>query len=422
MQKSQSRVFLLAILLLVPIVRSFGQTDVEFWFVAPEITIGHGIFPGGEPVYFRVSAMDLDATVRIYQPANPAGMDVTFNVPANSTVSIDASPWINDLENKPGGIVLDKGIHITSTNLITVYYDEDEYWNQDIFALKGSNALGLEFYTPFNNVWANGNYNPLPYSAADIVATEDNTVITITPTVNLVGGHPAGVPFNITLNKGETFSCLAVSQSAAAHPAGTHIVSNKPIAVSLKDDSVMGNSCRDLIGDQTVPMINADGKSVVGHEYIVMRGKINLINPAAVPPDPDGVPTGERIFIMATQPNTNVNIDGAFFATINNPGEQAVYEIRNNSTHVEGDKPIMILHASGFGCELGGAILPTIDGCTGSVEVSFTRSTNRDFYLNIMTIDPAKDAFTMHYEDGSTFAIPGSWFEPVGTTGVVCLK
>jgi hypothetical protein len=97
--------------------------------------------------------MDLDATVRIYQPANPAGMDVTFKVPANSTVSIDASPWINDLENKPGGIELDKGIHITSTNLITVYYDEDEYWNQDIFALKGSNALGLEFYSPFNNIW-----------------------------------------------------------------------------------------------------------------------------------------------------------------------------------------------------------------------------------------------------------------------------
>jgi PKD repeat protein len=422
MRKIHSRWFLLAILLLIQVFSSFGQTDVEFWFVAPEITIGHGNFPGGEPVYFRVSAMALDATVRIYQPANPAGLDTTFNVPANSTVSIDASPWINDLENKPGGIVLDKGIHITSTNLITVYYDEDEYWNQDIFALKGRNALGLEFYTPFNNIWANGTYTPLPYSAADIVATEDNTVITITPTAALVGGHPAGVPFNITLNKGETFSCLAVSQAAAGHLGGTHIVANKPIAVSLKDDSVAANSCRDLIGDQTVPIVNADGKSIVGYEYIVMRGKINLINPAAVPPDPDGVPTGERIFIMATQPNTNVNIDGAFFATINNPGEMAVYEIRNNSTHVEGDKPIMILHASGFGCELGGAVLPTIDGCTGSVEVSFTRSTNRDFYLNIMTVDPAKDAFTMHYEDGSTFAIPGSWFEPVGTTGFVCLK
>ena len=168
----------------------------------------------------------------------------------------------------------------------------------------------------------------------------------------------------------------------------------------------LGNVCRDLIGDQTVPIVKSEGSSIVGYEYIVMRGKINLINPNAVPPDPDGVPTGERIFIMATQANTEVFIDGVSFTTIANPGQQAVYEIRNNSTHVRGDKPIMVLHASGFGCELGGAVLPTIDGCTGSVEVSFTRSTDRDFYLNIMTIDAAKDAFTMHYEDGSTLPDP----------------
>ena len=249
-QKLYTKGFFLIILLLTQAVNSFSQTDVEFWFVAPEITIGHGNFPGGEPVYFRVSALDLDATVRIYQPANPSGLDTTFTVPASGTVSIDASPWIDDLENRPGGIVLNKGVRITSTNLVTVYYDEDEYWNQDIFALKGSNALGLEFYTPFNEVWNNGNYNPLPYSSIDIVATEDNTQITITPTAAIVG-HAAGVPFTITLAKGQTYSCLATSQSAAGHLGGSHIVADKPIAVTLKDDSVAGNVCRDLIGDQT---------------------------------------------------------------------------------------------------------------------------------------------------------------------------
>ncbi|KPK83440.1 MAG: hypothetical protein AMS27_12845 [Bacteroides sp. SM23_62_1] len=405
-----------------------AQTDTEFWFAAPEITASHcggvpSTCPGGEPVFFRVSAMDLASTVRIYQPANPAGLDTTFNVPANSTVSINASAWINDLENIPGGIVLNKGVRITSTNLITVYYDEDEYWNKDIFALKGKNALGKEFYTPFNNLWNNGNYNPIqPYSSIDIVATEDNTQITITPTANIVG-HPAFISFVITLNKGQTYSCLATSQTAAGHLGGTHIVSNKPIAVTIKDDSVSGNTCRDLIGDQTVPILRAlDNRRIVGYEYIVMRGKININNPGAVPPDPPGTPTGERIFIMAVQPNTQVFIDGAWFANLTNPGNQTVFELSNNSTHVRGDKPVMVLHASGFGCELGGAVLPTIDGCTGSLEVSFTRSTDDDFYLNIMTIDAAKDAFTMHYEDGSTYLIPGGWFEPVGATGFVCLK
>jgi len=424
MQRPLTKSTLLIILLLILAFRAFSQTDTEFWFVAPEITISHGNYPGGEPVYFRVSALELDATVRIYQPANAGGMDTTFTVPATTTLSIDASPWIDDLENRPADTELNKGVHILSNNLITVYYDEDEYWNQDIFALKGKNALGFEFYTPFNSVWRNGNYTPVqPYSSIDIVATGDNTSITITPTSDIVG-HPAGIPFTITLNKGETYSCTASSQGAAGHLGGSHIISTKPIAVTLKDDSVWGQpqGCKDLIGDQTVPIVNSEGNRIVGYEYIVMRGKINLIDPWADPKDPDGEATGERIFIMATEATTEIFIDGVSYGTLDDPGEQTVYELLHNSTHVRGDKPIMVLHTAGFGCELGGAILPTVDGCTGSVEVSFTRSTIRPFYLNLMTTDGAKHAFTMHYENGSTFPIPESWFERVGSTEYVCLK
>ena len=95
--------FLLVLLLLLKPVSIFSQTDTEFWFAAPEITIDHGEFPGGEPIYFRVSALDLASTVRIYQPARPAGLDTTFFVPANSTVSINVTSavtgnFINDLE------------------------------------------------------------------------------------------------------------------------------------------------------------------------------------------------------------------------------------------------------------------------------------------------------------------------------------
>jgi len=423
--------FLLVLLFGLHSFTGFSQTDVEFWFVAPEITESHGIFPGGEPMYFRVSAMDLASTVRIHQPARPAGLDTTFFVPANSTVSIDVTPFVNDLENDIYDTPLNKGVHITSTNLITVYYDEDEFYNRDIFALKGRNGLGYNFYTPFNDLWRNGIYNPvLPYSAIDIVATEDNTQIWITPTANVKGNpvdHPAGIPYMVTLDRGETYSARAVTQLATDHLGGTHITSNKPIAVTIKDDSTWAQpqGCKDLIGDQMVPVQRVDGRRIVGYEYIVMRGKINLINPTAVPPDPVGVPTGERVFIMAIQPNTQVFIDGVFYANIASAGQQVRYELRNNSTHIMGDKPLYVLHVSGFGCEFGGAVLPTIDGCTGSLEVSFTRSTaggDNRFFLNLMTLDAAKNAFTMHYEDGSTFDIPASWFEPVGTTGFVCLK
>jgi len=428
----RSHIFCLLIFLTLPLLKGFSQTDTEFWFVATDITEGHGNDPGGSPIYFRVSAMDLDAVVTITQPARDPGFDTTFNVPKNSTVSIDASNWLADIENSPPGILLpepnNKGILVTSDNLITVYYDENEFYNRDIYALKGKNALGLEFYAPFNHQWRNSDsYTPLPYSSIDIVATDDNTVIKITPTSNLVGGYASGVEFTIILDRGETFSCQPTSQAAANHLGGTYIKSDKPIAVSISDDSVHAEpqGCKDLIGDQLVPMRRYDGTKIVGLEYIVMRGKINLTN---IWVDPTiGVASGERMFIMATQPNTNVYIDGAALPTFTlaNPGDQADFELLSNGTHVRGDKPIMVLHVAGFGCEFGGAVLPTIDGCTGSLEVSFTRSTaggSNRFFLNIMTKAAAKGAFTMHYEDGSTFPIPDTWFEDVGTTGFVCLK
>jgi len=433
--------FFFFILFFLHSIMGFSQTDVEFWFAAPEITEDHGDWPGGEPIYFRVSAMDLSSTVRIYQPLRPTGLDTTFFVPANSTVSINVTSavtgnFVDDLENDIYDTPLNKGVHIVATNLITVYYDENQKFNRDIFALKGRNGLGLEFYTPFNDMWRNGDYPPTqPYSSIDIVATEDNTQITITPTAAVKGNpvdHPAGIPYTITLNRGETYSARAVTQLAAAHLGGTHITSNKPIAVSIKDDSVWAQpqGCKDLIGDQMVPVLRSlDTRRIIGYEYIVMKGKINLLDPND---DPDvlpdvtaGDPSGERVFITATQPGTQIFVDGAFYANILFPGQQVSYELSQNATHIRGDKPIYVLHVSGFGCEFGGAVLPTIDGCTGSLEVSFTRSTAggvNKFFLNMMTLDAAKNAFTMHYEDGSTFNIPGSWFEPVGATGYVALS
>ena len=81
----------------------------------------------------------------------------------------------------PGGVIIkDRNGNIAgAVGVSGASGDEDEYWNQDIFSLKGRNALGFEFYAPMQNVWNNGTYDPLPFSAVDIVATEDNTVITI---------------------------------------------------------------------------------------------------------------------------------------------------------------------------------------------------------------------------------------------------
>src|SRR5205807_1294310 len=108
-------------------------------------------------------------------------------------------------------------------------------------------------------------YTPTPYNAFDIVATQNGTVVTITPAQNVVG-HAAGVPYTVSLNKGQTYSATATSTLAANHLVGSRVTSNLPIAITEKDDLLgftsLGVYGADLIGDQIVPT------NICGTEYI----------------------------------------------------------------------------------------------------------------------------------------------------------
>ena len=184
----------------------------------------------------------------VEQPANPAFPVQTLNIPANGTQTLDLTPWLGDIENKPSNTTLNRGLHITSDAPVTAYYEINHNLNPDIFALKGSSALGDAFYVPFQNYL--DNYYTQSKAAIDLIATEDNTEITVVPTVALAG-YPAGTPFTITLDSGETYGLRAANAQASNHPAGTYITS-APIAITMSDDSVLGfayppGNCQDIL-------------------------------------------------------------------------------------------------------------------------------------------------------------------------------
>lgn len=369
-----------------------AQTDNEFWFVAPEATLAHG----DSPILIRMAALNQTATVTIDQPDNLAFTPIVVTIPANSATSVDLTPWMTTIENKPGNQVLNYGLHVVSTASITAYYEINTSCNcnPEIFALKGRNALGTEFYTPFQNYWSNGSFNPASTSGFEIVATEDNTIVTITPTQNITG-HTAGTPFQITLNKGQTYSAVASGLNPTDHLGGSHIIANKPIAVTIKDDSVADLGCRDMMGDQIVPI------NILGNEYIVMKGFLDAN-------------ANEQVFILATVDNTDIFIDGngTPAATINT-GQTFAYPITTPSTYINTSQNVYVLHASGFGCELASALLPPIN-CTGSQAVYFIRSTPEPFGLNIMIRSGDEGNFTLN---GSNTLVPAASFSPVPGTG-----
>lgn len=375
---------------------SYCQKDTEFWFAAPETTQGIGnIGNYDRPVVFRFSTFELPSIIKVSQPANPAFPPQTLSLAPNSAGYFEFPPYFEFVENTPPNQVLNKGFLIESTSPISAYYEvigtPPANTNPEIFSLKGKNALGNRFFIPFQNILHNAPLNPQPFASFDIVATKDNTLITIIPTKDVVGGI-ANLPKEITLNRGQTFSIQAASVIASDHPGGTEVVSDKPIAITVKDDflnggALYGNFCRDLTGSQIVPV------EKTGTKYVVQKGYLN---------------GNEFVFLVGTQTGTQIYFDGNYYGGIST-GEMINLTITSGSHFIETNHPVYVFQMTGIGCEIGSEILPALD-CSGSTSIRFVRSTNEFFYLFIVTENGNQSSFTLN---GNTSIITSSNFQIV---------
>src|ERR1035437_588116 len=206
-----------------------AQIDNNFWFVAPKVAQSHG----DRPIYVKISTMADTANILLRMPACLSFVPVTQKINPNSTFSIDLTPWIDSIENKPADNVLNRGLLLTSDKNITAYYEVANPSNPAVSSFKGKNALGTEFYISGQTDY----FNQVGSEAFDIVATEDNTHVQITPSLAIVG-HAKGVTFEVILNKGQTYSARTMDVSASASLAGSHVMSDKPVAITLMDDSI----------------------------------------------------------------------------------------------------------------------------------------------------------------------------------------
>ncbi len=391
---------LYSLCLLLTLQSLYSQTGVEFWFVAPEITSGHG----DEPIALRISTYDSAATITVSQPANGSFTTKTISLGSYATTSLDLTLDIATIENSPADQVMNYGILIESTSDISAYYEIERSNNTDIFALKAENALGTEFWVPGQEFWKSGTYTPMPTNAIDIVATQNNTSITITPANDAVN-HTAGIPYTVVLNRGETYSIVASGSNANQKLGGTKITSTAPIAVTVSDDSAYRSSyggCKDVLGDQLIPITK------IGTDYIVMKGFLSK----------SGAALDDKVYVLALHANTSVYLDGSGTAsTVLQQGEQFEISLSNNSVYIQADKNVYVLHVTGFGCEVGGAVLPSIQ-CTGSREVTFTRSkggSGNDFYMIVLVPNGGEGSFAIN--GSTTLLTPGDFTGVAGTGG-----
>lgn len=389
-----------------------AQRGTEFWLAPPDITDLHNS-PGGEPLYVIVSSAGAASTVTIDVPANGAFVPIVVTVQANKSQRVNLTAFKAQLETRPTNTICNTGLHITATTPITAYYECANTNNTDIWALKGPNGLGQQFYiplhkhAPFNNE-ASFSAPHQAFASFDICATVNNTTVTIySPTQ--VDGHAALQQFSITLNRGQTYSCGWTGANwslPSTHPSGAVVLANQPVVVSIKDDSDHNPSggCYDIMGDQLVPT------SVVGTDYIAVKGSLNN--------------TGdESVVLMATQNNTQVFLDGSAtpIATLF-AGEYFRVDIdslstsTNNGIFIHCTQPTYAIHITGFGCEMGQALLPPLN-CAGSQQLNFVRDDAQTFYITLLCRAAAVNSFTITGPGTATIP-PASFVTVPGTAGI----
>lgn len=261
------------------------------------------------------------------------GWSVNFTVAPNLTTTIIIPNSVG--ETTGSDVVETKGIHVTTLDSVSLFAINFATYSADASKILPKKSLGTDYLvTAYRGLAAQSRSEFL------IVATEINTQISITPSVLTEGNQPAGIPFIIDLDAGETYQIR--SQSIVGDLTGTRITSTpqsgecRPFAVfagaQCTNVPTTCSTC-DHLYDQLFPV------ETWGTEYYV------------VPYQTTGVYTYR---VIARDNGTQVSINGA--APISMVSGQ-VLEFNNVSTptQVVGTSPIQVVqYMQGDACSLNG--------------------------------------------------------------------
>lgn len=149
------------------------------------------------------------------------GLLIPFTVTANAvtTVSLPATVMVSGSET-----TINRGVNITANDEVTVYGLNQAPFTTDAFLALPIDVLGTTYkimsYTPLTSFGLESQFG--------VVGTENNTVVTIIPSVS-VGSRIAGVPYIVVLDAGEAYQFQAAGTNEDL--TGTEISSDKPVAV-----------------------------------------------------------------------------------------------------------------------------------------------------------------------------------------------
>lgn len=205
-----------------------------------------------------------------------------------------------------------KGIHLVSTDSVNVYALNYKTKSSDVAVIYPTASLGKEYFAMC--------YTPNPVRTIEsnseflIVATEDQTTINITPTVDTDGGRKAYITFPIILNKGQSYQVQSMNSiiTGQGDLTGSYIQSDKPIAFysGVKSTAVpFDGGTRDYLYEQIPPT------NTWGREFYAVPLKLR---------------TKDTYRILAAEDETIVNIEGLNLTRTLDSGEFYEFDLNSN--------------------------------------------------------------------------------------------
>ena len=329
----------------------------------------------------------------------------TYNVAGNGSRRVTISSW--DIVEATGSEqILNKGIHLISEKPVNVYalsYSEN---SSDVAVIYPVESLGTKYYamcyTPTVSENPNGTYLHGRNSEFLVVAANDSTEIEITPSVETDQLKPKGVPFKITLHKGQVYQVQSKNRNNQntrnqGDLTGSMIKSTKPVAFysgSLSTTVPANSCCWDHLYEQ-IPPVHSWGK-----EFYIVPLKSRL---------------SDRYRIMACEDNTTINV-GVNLPVFLNQAEFYEFELdHDNPVRVLSDKPIMIAqfsqsrdvdnsYTSGNGDPFMIILSPITQNKNDVTFVAYESNQIKKYFLNIISL--TSETGNLHLTDSSGNEIP----------------
>ncbi|MFZ1322893.1 MAG: IgGFc-binding protein, partial [Ignavibacteria bacterium] len=309
-----------------------------------------------------------------------------FVVVANTVTSVVIP---SSVATHTSDVIDNKGIHVTSLDEVTVYGLNYAQYTTDAYLGLPTDILGMD-YTVLT--YKNSSGNGVQFG---IVGTVNSTTVTITPSVT-TGPRIVGVPYNITLNQGETYELR--NTVGTNDLTGTTITSDQPIGVmgsNLCANIPTGYGYCDHICEMLPP------NSTFGQNFVTvpLASRTN----------------GDTWRILASQNSTTVSINGVAQPLIN--AGQFIETLLTGQSTINSDKPVLVAqysNGSNFSGNPGDPFMMIIPSYEQYL-ANYTLTTVTGYathYINVVAPNAIVGSLTL---DGAP--VPVVDFTPIGVTG-----